>query len=375
LKKVIIVAPNYYTSVFQVGSHHYARAFEKMGYQVAYISAPISPLHKLFSNSEVLAEREHIHSAGGFWEGSIWYYVPKAFITPQNKPLLSSKSILNHWHKTAKISLTEILKQNGFEKVDILWFDSPLFSFLMDKISHTKSILRLADYSKGLGASDMHYDAEVSLGQNTDTIVFTAKSIAKQYPKLKNYNMLYIPNGIDSEHFITCNKELPIEYKSIPSPRAIYVGAIEEWFDIDLVYKSAVANPEFSFVLIGKSGINLVALEKLKNVFILGTRPYNTVCNYLYFSDIGMIPFKKNEFTHTINPLKVYEYLASGLNVVSVNLAELICMKEFCNLAEDDHQFIEMISHTKQIDSQKIDTFLSENDWLEKLKIILDKTL
>ena len=60
-KKVLMAVANYYTSPFQVGSHHYARAFEKLGYEVLFISNPISPIHKIFANSNELKERERIY--------------------------------------------------------------------------------------------------------------------------------------------------------------------------------------------------------------------------------------------------------------------------------------------------------------------------
>jgi len=59
-KKVLMAVANYYTSPFQVGSHHYARAFEKLGYEVLFISNPISPIHKIFANSNEQKERERI---------------------------------------------------------------------------------------------------------------------------------------------------------------------------------------------------------------------------------------------------------------------------------------------------------------------------
>ena len=64
-KKVLMAVANYYTSPFQVGSHHYARAFEKLGYEVLFISNPISPIHKIFANSNELKERERIYKKGG----------------------------------------------------------------------------------------------------------------------------------------------------------------------------------------------------------------------------------------------------------------------------------------------------------------------
>ena len=44
-EKVLICAMNYYDSPFRVGSQHYAYNFRKLGYEVAYISKPLTPWH------------------------------------------------------------------------------------------------------------------------------------------------------------------------------------------------------------------------------------------------------------------------------------------------------------------------------------------
>lgn len=372
MKKVIIAAPNYYTSVFQVGSHHYARAFEKLGYQVAYISDPISPLHKLFSNSNSLNERERIYNANGFWEGNIWYYVPKALITPQNKPLLSSKFILDHWYQTAKVSLVNLLKLNGFENVDILWFDSPLFHFLLDEISHQNSILRLADDSKGLGASEAHFKKELEIGSKVNRVVYTAQTLFKTYNKINDKSkMFYMPNGINLKDFENSSNAVPDNLYDIPEPRVLYIGAIDQWFNIDLVYDSALAYPEYNFVLIGKYHIPIDKLLALENIHFLGTVPHDRIYAYLHNCSIGIIPFKQNDFVESIHPLKLYEYLAYDLKVVSMKWKELEQFQDYCLLANTEDEFIELLSSDKEFNKKDIDLFLSNCNWVNKLEKIL----
>jgi len=373
MKKVLMLAPNYYTSSFQVGSHHYARAFEKLGYQVAYISDPISLLHTLFSNNDDYQKRKKIYKAEGIDSGSIWYYVPKACIVPQNKFILSSSFIMDHWHKFTRTRLVNILKSKGFDSVDILWFDSPLFHFLLDEIKYKTSILRLADYSKGLGVSDTHFNKELEIGNRVDKIIYTSKSILSYYKDIINHNkMSYMPNGIDLNQFISCEKVLPKDLSLIPSPRVIYIGAIDKWFDIDLVCRSALKYHHYSFVIIGKSHIDMSRLEKLSNIYILGMRPHQEICNYLFHSDIAIIPFKQNKFVDSINPLKLYEYLASGLKVVSMKWKEIENMEEYCFLADTKEEFIKFLAMSEKQNKNKKEEFLNQNSWDKKLKDILE---
>ncbi len=249
MQKIVMAVTNYYTSPFQVGSHHYARAFEKLGYEVLFISNPISPIHKIFAHNEQLTERERIHKLGGESIGNITYYVPKTLLTPQNKPLLSSKFVLYHWQSFSYPNILQYIQNQGFGSVDILWFDSPMFTFLLDKIEYKHSILRLADYSKGFhSVSDNQYNAEMEIANRVDTVIYSAKNLKEKYTDIKDKSkMHYISNGVDLAFIQKSNRSLPEEYENIPSPIAVYIGALHDWFDVDLVYKAATSFTPIQF--------------------------------------------------------------------------------------------------------------------------------
>ena len=371
-KKVLMAVANHYTSPFQVGSHHYARAFEKLGYEVLFISNPISPIHKIFADSDLLREKERIYKAGGERIGNIFYYVPRSIFTPQNKPILSSKFVFYNWQNFTYPNLLSFIKDRGFGEVDILWFDSPLYSFLLDNISYKKSILRLADYSKGFNAaSDTHYDAEIKIADAVDVVIYTAKNLKEKYTEIKDKTkMKYVPNGIDLEFFKSANKTLPRELQEIPEPRVIYVGAIHDWFDVDLVYYCAKNLPNYSFIIIGPEQKDLSLLKKLKNVHILGSIPYTKIPAFLYNSQVGIIPFNVKDYpdlVNSINPLKMYEYLACGLKVVSVEWEQIKDMADYVHFAEDKEEFLSCISNKEE--RRPLD--LEKMTWLGRLKELL----
>jgi len=368
MKKIVICTANYYTSIYQVGIHHYARAFERLGYRVAFISNPISPLHYLFSDKKSLMEREKIYKNKGIDEGSLWYYVPKSYLTPQNKPFLSSKYIFENWYKFSKTDILEILREKGFDKVDILWIESPFYGFMMDRIQYKKSILRLADYSKGLNRSwRLFYDKEIEIANRVDRVIYTGKNIYEQYSEIKDKDkMLYIPNGIDLNWVENSDKSFPDEFNHIPKPRVIYVGMIGDWFDVELVYKSALSLKKYNFVIIGDCKIELSKLKQLPNVFILGSRPHKDISKYLYHSDVGIIPFKRNEFVDSINPVKIYEYAAYNLKIVTTKWKEIEYLSEYFSICDNDNEFISAITNVNRQQESKIKKWLLQHDWMSK---------
>ena len=349
-KKVLMAVANYYTSPFQVGSHHYARAFEKLGYEVLFISNPISPIHKIFANSNELKERERIYKKGGESAGGIFYYVPRSLFTPQNKLFLSSNFVLKNWQNFTCPNLLNFIKERSFGEVDILWFDSPLFGFLLDSVTYKKSILRIADYSKGFNAvSDAQFNAEINIANKVDAVIYTAKNLKEKYDQIKDKSkMKYVPNGIDLDFFKAADRSLPPQLEDIPEPRVIYVGAIHDWFDVDLVYYCAKNLSNYNFIIIGPEQKDLSLLKKLKNIHILGSIPYAKIPAFLYNSQVGIIPFNVKDYpdlVNSINPLKMYEYLACGLKVVSVEWEQITDMNDIINLVTTKDEFVNAIEH------------------------------
>lgn len=354
-KKVLMAVANYYTSPFQVGSHHYARAFEKLGYEVLFISNPISPMHKIFANSNELKERERIYKRGGESAGGIFYYVPYSLFTSQNKPLLSSNFVLNNWQNFTYPNLLKFIEKQGFGEVDILWFDSPMFGYLLDVITYKKSILRIADYSKGFNSvSSAQFNAEINIANKVDVVIYTAKNLKEKYFEIKDKSkMKYVPNGIDLDFFKAADRCLPQELEDIPMPRVIYVGAIDDWFDVDLVHYCAKNLPNYSFIIIGPEHKDLSLLRKLKNVHILGAISYDKIPAFLYNSQVGIIPFNVKDYpdlVNSINPLKMYEYLACGLKVVSVEWEQIKDMNDIINLTTKKDEFVDAIEHGNSLE-------------------------
>ena len=375
MKKILICTQNHYTSKYQVGSHNYARAFEKLGYEVAFVSNPISPIHFLFAQSDILRTRYDIHKREGVKVGNIWYYVPMSLLTPQNKFILNSKFVFNNWHKFSVRNTLSILKIKGFLNVDILWIESPYYHFMLDKIEYKKSIFRIADFSKGFSSTwQLYYDKEIVIANQVNSIIYTAKSIKNQYKIEDKSKMIYLPNGIDLDIVNASNKDIPLEFEHIPSPRVLYIGMIDYWFDIDLICQCAEVYSQYSFIIIGDSHIDLSKLKKYSNIYILGSKPHTEISKYLFHSNVGIIPFIKDDFVDSINPIKLYEYAAYSLKVVSTKWKELEGLENLFNICEDREEFIQSLEETEITNKQALKKWIEKQDWKSKALKVINET-
>ena len=132
----------------------------------------------------------------------------------------------------------------------------------------------------------------------------------------------WIPNGVDYDAFSASHPE-PEDLSRIPSPRIGYVGILKSQLDFDLLATLADARPDWSFVLVGPridlgtQQASLDALSARPKVYELGMKPPSELPSYIQHMDVAMMCYRIDDYTKYIYPLKLHEYLASGVPVVS----------------------------------------------------------
>jgi glycosyltransferase involved in cell wall biosynthesis len=119
-----------------------------------------------------------------------------------------------------------------------------------------------------------------------------------------------------------------------------YVGALNFWFDTESVRLAALAHPEWRFLLIGPVGSRkLDVLRSIPNIFFRGEVPYADLSSHLSQVDVAIIPFLDSPLTMATNPIKLYEYFACGLPVVSTRLPEVEQFPDLVYFADSPEQF------------------------------------
>lgn len=116
---------------------------------------------------------------------------------------------------------------------------------------------------------------------------------------------------------------------ALPGPRLGYAGAIDERVDLDLLTWLADARPHWQFIMLGPVlKRDPAQLPRRPNLHWLGAQPSRTVPAFMAGWSLGLVPFQQNLATVHANPIKVLEYLAAGLPVVSTPLPDLAPMRQ-----------------------------------------------
>ncbi|MEI7792454.1 MAG: glycosyltransferase [Candidatus Berkelbacteria bacterium] len=132
-------------------------------------------------------------------------------------------------------------------------------------------------------------------------------------------------NGVDFSKFKERNKTRSSKLK------ICYLGVLREWVALDKVILSIKGiDKSVELHIIGKEGDyqkyrELVVKNYLqKSVFFHGVVPYSMVPDALSKMDVGILPFLNSPITNIAFPLKVLEYTAAGLAIVSSPLTEVV---------------------------------------------------
>jgi glycosyltransferase involved in cell wall biosynthesis len=114
-------------------------------------------------------------------------------------------------------------------------------------------------------------------------------------------------------------------------------------------------------------------LEAQPNAHLLGRKPYADLPAYCRGFDVALMPFRINELTLNANPLKVREYLAAGLPVISTPIPEVELLGQ-CRIAGDKDAFVDEIHAALKDPGPSIQRSLaiSHESWDAKLAEIAE---
>ncbi|QCX34371.1 glycosyltransferase family 1 protein [Caloramator sp. E03] len=373
MKKIIFADfKEYDDNTNKLGNHHYADLFANNGYEVLWISNPWNFLI-YFKDKNVYRKRKSLSLIDRHkLKENIYGFAPYSIFLYGNYPFFNKEKIGLNLHKFIKPNLKETLNKIDFLNVDILWISNPKQYYLKNIVNYKKLIYRIADdFAEFSSFPKSIKSIEEKLINESDLNLAVSKNIIDRKKYLKK-DIKYLPNGVDIKNFIRDYYIYPFEFKNNKRPKIIYVGAISEWFDIDLIVYAAEKLKEYDFYIIGQPQIDLLSLKK-QNIFILGKRNYYEIPNYLYFSDAAIIPFKVNNMTNSVSPIKLYEYMSVGLNVVSTNFKEMQYINSPAYIANNYDEFCEYIVQAienKEKNRERNIQFAKENTWEKRFEEI-----
>lgn len=238
-------------------------------------------------------------------------------------------------------SIGKAIAENNFRDV-IIFTSSPVSALIIGELN-AKSVhyFCLDDYTKFEGAFNSIESLEKELLKMTD-INFGISENLVETRKPINGESFFLPQGVDTEHFRKGDKT-KANLPDFDKPVIGFFGMLSEWVEIEIFINAAAKYPQYQFLIIGPAVVDISRFDKLNNLLYLGSIPYTGLPNYAKHFTVGLIPFIINELTISVNPLKLMEYLAMGIPVVSSKMPEVEKFGDLVFVAKDSAEFVDLI--------------------------------
>lgn len=197
----------------------------------------------------------------------------------------------------------------------------------------------------------------IETAQKADIIFVTADGLFKEMKEI-NKNTFISSNGTDARLFskaLNNHISVPEKMRGIRHPILGFAGAISDWVDLDLIKYTAEQLPEYSIVLIGPiSKKSLLSWRrKYKNIFHIDKVRQDVLPMFLANFDVCLNTLKLNSLTETLNPLKIYDYLAAGKPIVSTNIPEVRKIEKYIYISRSYEEFVALTKKALKEDSEK----------------------
>ena len=183
---------------------------------------------------------------------------------------------------------------------------------------------------------------EQSLMLASDHVLYVSRTLMDDEAALTEGRAVFLDHGVDLSLFQRVPEdEWPADIASIPGPRIGYFGAIRDYvIDLELLRRVAEGIPEAQLVLVGGATCPIDDLVGLPNVHWLGARDYEDIPRYGSAFDVALMPWLDNEWIRNCNPIKMKEYLALGLPVVTIAFPEVDRYSDVISVAHGIEDFV-----------------------------------
>ncbi|KFE66663.1 spore coat polysaccharide biosynthesis glycosyltransferase ExoP [Hyalangium minutum] len=273
---------------------------------------------------------------------------PNLFVlAPLAIPFYGSEAVRSTNRELLRLQVKRAMKKLNFRR-PISWSFLPASAPVSGTLGEEFVVYHCVDEFSAFSDTNGRHIAELEerLLRRADLVITSAERLRENKAKV-NPNTVLVRHGVDYQHFVkACDEatQVPEDIAKLPGPIIGFFGLMADWVDQEAIIATAKAHPEGSVVVIGKVApdCDVTAMKAVPNIHFLGRQPYASLPGYCKAFDVALMPFTVNELTLNANPLKVREYLAAGLPVVSTDIPE-VRKVGLCKVATSTEDFVRKV--------------------------------
>ena len=278
--------------------------------------------------------------------------------------------------------LQRIIKDHQLSEFHLINIFQPFYGFDLPKEIQPKRYLYFCvdviRHSAYIGKHGHYLEKEIM--QQVDAVCTTSSQLQAYAESSTSRPVYLIPNGVNFTLFsqpANPPQILAREKRKI----ILYTGAIGLRIDYVLLEKIAFSFLFQLLVLVGPKTQTFeeTGLNQYENVLFTGPRPLEELPGFLAAASCTIIPFRCNELTRGIYPLKINEYLAAGKPVVTTRFSpDLQQFENVIEIADSHETFIQKLAQTMEGEEKELSeirrNIAGNNRWEQRLQL-LDRVL
>lgn len=271
-------------------------------------------------------------------DGAAGFTLYKPWLPMPYRPVWLARSLERRRLRRAR----DLLVRRGCTTI-LLYLWRPQFAEALDLVPFTESHYHIDDEYSFSELEMPLSDAERRLLASVDQVFVVSPALLARKAGI-NPHTTFVPNGVDFRAYAAPSAEPP-ELAAIPRPRIGYTGVVKPQLDWPLLQRLAA-----SFVFVGPvqreitTRVAVTELARHANVHFLGLRSPQALAAYPQHFDVCIMPYRVNDYTNQIYPLKLHEYLASGRPTVGTPIATLTRFAEVVTLADGVEAWLDALA-------------------------------
>ncbi|WCP67276.1 glycosyltransferase [Vibrio tubiashii] len=383
---IILFSTADWSEPYWTNKQHMAQTLTSLGYSVVYVESVGIRSPKLNSSKDikrivnrVVSGLKTVFFGGKREKGNFAVLSPLVIPNPNNHQFLSKVN-------NTLLSFLVNREVKAFKLPNIItWTYHPYILDLLETFDSQKVIYHCVDdLSQIPGIDELSFkQQEERFLPVCDTVFVTTRALEERC-SVYNNSVHYHGNVVDFNHFAYPKKISNPMLESISSNskrKVVYHGVLSDFkVDFSLFYDIALNAPEYDFYIIGQEregqrNRTLQSIASLSNVHHIGYVSYEELPSFLSHMDVALLPSQINEYTHSMFPMKFYEYVAARLPVISTPLGFTEYTKnEALSVASTASDFTILIEqHIKngKLDQVVSESIVGENTWLGRTNKML----
>lgn len=241
---------------------------------------------------------------------------------------------------------------------DIIWTVPPGSSSLKNIYPKAKLVMQVVDYYPAF-LGDKIKQVEKKDYEAADHIFTIGNSMTKylvEELKISQSKITTLGQGVDFERYQK-KHEKPAEIQKLKGDIFIYVGLLSKLDQEYISFIVSVLNEQnASLLCIGPEAPDwLLKFDTNERVIITNSKPSDEIPSYLKHADYGLMLYNQNkqDIYKGQHPLKLYEYAACGLKIISTPHDEFLTLKPPCNIVNSVSDLKWLIENPNQFSHNK----------------------